>query len=211
LVISETRASNFGHVDFRLPSARRLFRLGGLKRETRSGLVDYVDGLVRQEAVVYVADGELDGARQGVLRVGGSVVLLVVGGDPFEDLDGVLRGRLGYVYLLEPAAEGAVLQDVVAVLLVGGRTYAADGAGVQGGLEDVRRVHGAGARGAGPHDGMDFIYEKNEGGVLLDLLDQVLQTLLEVAAVFGPGDQGAHVQGPDLYLAQLGRDLALCD
>ena len=54
------------------------------------GLVDHVDGLVRQVAVVDVAVGQLGRGAQGRMGVGDLVVFLEAGLQPLEDLDGLL-------------------------------------------------------------------------------------------------------------------------
>ena len=92
----------------------------------RPDLVDHVDRLVGQLAVVDVTCGELDRALHRIGRVADVMVLLERAAQPGDDLDRVLDRRLVDVDLLEPAEQRAVLLEVVAEFLVGGRTDAAD-------------------------------------------------------------------------------------
>ena len=158
-------------------------------------LVDHVDGLVGQLAVVDVAGRELDGGAQGFRRVAHLVVLLEIGLEPAQDLDRLLDGRLIDVDLLEPAHQGPVLFEVVAVVLVGGRAHAAQIPRGERGLEDIGGVHGAAAGGAGADHGVDFVDEQDGAGRALQLRDDALQAFLEVAAIPGAGQQRSHVEG----------------
>ena len=54
------------------------------------------------------------------------MIVLVIGLEALEDLDGILRARLVHVDLLEAADKGAVLLEILAIFLVGGGADAAD-------------------------------------------------------------------------------------
>ncbi len=56
---------------------------------------------------------------------------------------------------------------------------------------------------------MDFVDEQNAVGVFLQLLQDGLQALFEVAAIFGPGQQGAHVERIHDSVLQYFRHFAL--
>ena len=88
-------------------------------------LVDHVDRLVGQLAVVDVLGRQLHRRLDRLVGVLELVVLLEVRLQALEDLDGVLDRRLLDVDLLEAAHQRAVLLEVLAVLLVGGRADAA--------------------------------------------------------------------------------------
>ncbi len=138
-------------------------------------------------------------------------MLLVVGLEAAQDLDGVFQGGLVDVDLLEAADQGAVLLEVVAELLVGRGADAAQRAGGERGLEQVGGVHRAPGGGAGADDGVDLVDEQDGAGVVLQFRDHGLEALLEVAAVAGAGEQGAHVEGEDGRLGQHLGDVALDD
>ena len=128
--------------------------------------------------------------------------------EALQDLDGVLDRRLLDVDLLEAAHERAVLLEVLAVFLVGGRADAAHGARLQRGLQQVGRVHGAARGGAGTDHGVDLVDEQDRAGIVLDLLHHRLEPLLEVAAIARAGEQRAHVEREDGGVLQHLRHLA---
>ncbi len=122
--------------------------------------------------------------------------------EPAQDGDRVVHAGLAHEDLLEAALQGGVLLDVLAVLVQGGRADQAQLAAGQHGLEHVAGVHGALGR-ARAHDGVDLVDERDDlplGG--LDLLEDGLQALLELAAVLGAGDHGAQVQADQRLAAQ---------
>jgi hypothetical protein len=83
--------------------------------------------------------------------------------------------------------------------------------GGERGLEQVRGVHGAARGGTRADDGVDLVDEHDRVRVGLDLLHDLLEALLEVAAVAGAGEQRAHVEGEDRRVLENLRDLALYD
>src|SRR5688572_30717375 len=86
---------------------------------------------------------------------------------------------------------------MVAEFLVGRRTDASDRAVGEGGLEQVRSVHRATRSGAGADYRVDLVDEEDGMGKLFELVHHRLQTLLEVAAIAGSGEQCAHVERVD--------------
>ena len=144
-----------------------------------------------------VARRQLDRRLDRVGRVADVVVLLERGAQAGDDLDRVLDRRLVDVDLLEPAQQRAVLFEMVAELLVGGRADAADRARGERGLQQVRRVHRPAAGRAGADHRVDLVDEQDRVGQLLKLGDDRLQPLLEVAAIAGAGEQRAHVERVD--------------
>ena len=139
------------------------------------------------------------------------MVVLEAGLQALQDLDAVLDRRLVDVDLLEAADQRPVLLEVVAVLLVGRRAHAAQIARRQRRLEDVGRVHRAAAGGAGADDGVDLVDEQDRARRRLQLGDDVLQPLLEIAAVACSGKQRAHVEGEDGGALEHVRHLAADD
>ncbi len=114
-----------------------------------------------------------------------------------EDRDGVLHARLVDQDRLEAPLERGILLDVLLVLVEGGGPDAVQLAAGQRGLEQVARVHRA-LRGARADHGVQLVDEEDDLALrLLDRLEHGLQPLLELAAVLGPRDQRAHVQGDD--------------
>ena len=131
----------------------------------RAGLVDHVDRLVRQLAVVDVARRQLDRRLDRLVGVAQLVELLEIGLEALEDLDRVLDRRLVDVDLLEAAHQRAVLLEILAVFLVGGRADAAQRARGERRLEQVGGVHRAAGGGAGADHRVDLVDEQDRAGM----------------------------------------------
>jgi len=172
------------------------------------GLVDEVDGLVRQLAVADVAAGEGGRLHDGRVADAHAVVHLEAFLQAAQNGDGVLHARLVDHDGLEAPLQGRVLLDVLAVFIGGGGADAVQLATRQQGLEHVACVHCALGL-ARAHDGVHLVDEQDDAAfALLHVLEHGLEPLLELAAVLGPGDERAHVEGEDgLVLQALGHVL----
>ena len=133
----------------------------------RARLVDHVDRLVGQLAVMDVARGQLDRRLDRLVGVLELVIVLEIGLEALEDFDRVRDRRLVDVDLLEPAHQRAVLLEILPVFLVGGRADAAHRAGRQRRLEQVRRIHRAAGGGARADHGVDFVDEQDRARITL--------------------------------------------
>ena len=160
----------------------------------RAGFVDHVDRLVRQLAVMDVARRQLHRRLDRLVGVFQPMVILEIGLQALEDRDRVFHRRLVDVDLLEPAHQRAVLLEVLAIFLVGRRAHAADGAGGERGLEQIGGVHRAAGGGAGADHGVDFVDEQDGVRMRLQLLQNLLQPFLEIAAIARAREQRAHVE-----------------
>ena len=154
---------------------------------------------------------ELRGGLQRVVRIVDAVVLLEAALETHEDLHGLRDARLDHVDLLEAPRERVVLLEDAAVFLVGGRADAAHLAVGEHGLDEVRGIHDAARGGARTDDGVDLVDEQDGAGLLLELGDDALQALLEIAAVLGARDQRAHVERVDGAVGEHLGHLALDD
>ena len=125
------------------------------------------------------------------------MIILEIGLEPLHDLDRIGDRRLVDVDLLEAADQRAVLLEELAVFLVGGRADAADRAGGERRLQQVGCVHRAARGGAGADHRVDLVDEQDRARILLEFLDDLLQPLLEIAAIAGAGEQRAHVERED--------------
>ena len=159
-----------------------------------SGFIHHVDGLVRQEAGGDVAVGEFDAGLDGVGFEFGFVVFLVLRLEPVEDHNGVFHGRRLDLDGLETALEGGVLFDVLAVLVEGGRAHDLHFAAAQGGLENVRGIHGA-LGGTGADNRVQLIDEQNDVLRFPDLVHHRLDAFLELTPVLGTGHHEGEIQG----------------
>ncbi len=177
----------------------------------RAGLVDDVDRLVGQVAVVDVLGAQLGCGLQRAERVLDVVVVLEAALEPLEDLDGLLDRGLDDVDLLEAPRQRRVLLEDAAVLGEGGRADALHLPAAQRRLEQVARVEGAAGGRAGADQGVDLVDEQDRARLVLERLEHALEALLEVAAVLGAGQQRAHVERVDRRVGQHLGHLALRD
>ena len=115
-----------------------------------------------------------------------------------EDRHGVVDGGLAHVDLLEAALQRRILLDALAVLVERrGADHTQFTAG-QHGLEHVARVHRALARGTGADDRVQLVDEGDDLPLgLLDLGEDGLEALLELAAVLGAGHHRCEVEGDE--------------
>jgi len=164
--------------------------------DPRPGLVDHVDGLVRLDPSGDVASGEFDGPLEGGVGDLHAVVGLVPVAEALEDVEGLLAGGRVHHDGLEAPLEGAVLLDVLSVLVECGGADALDLSAAECGLEDVGGVDGA-LGPAGADQRVHLVHEEHDVLGLGDLLHHRLDPLLELPAVLGAGDHGAQVQRHD--------------
>jgi hypothetical protein len=139
------------------------------------------------------------------------VELLEIGLQPLHDRDRVFDRRLFHVDLLEAAHKRPVLLEELAELLVGGRADAADRTRRQRRLEQVRGIHRPARRRARADHGMDLVDEQNGARIVLELLHDLLQPLLEIAAIARAGQQRAHVEREDRGVLKHFRHVAFDD
>ena len=174
---------------------------GGSQSHPRAGLVDQVDRLVGQGAVGDVTHREVDRGVDRLVADLHVMVLLVPLADAEEDVDRLVDGRLLDHDRLEAALEGGVLLDVLAVLVEGGGADALQLAAAQRWLEDVGRVDRP-LGGARPDERVELVDEEDVVVRAAQLLDDLLEPLLELAAVLRAGDERADVEGQDALVGQ---------
>ena len=185
------------------PQLVDLHRLGvDLHPQPGGGLVDQVDGLVREEPGGDVPVGQRgrgDQRRVGDLHL---VVGLVAALEPAQDRDRVLDRGLPDEHLLEPALKRRVLLDPLPVLIQRGGADHAQLAAGQHRLEHVARVHRA-LGGARADHGVQLVDERDDLAFALpDLVQHGLEALFELAAVLGPGHHRAEVERDQALAAQ---------
>ena len=160
-----------------------------------------------QVAVGDVADRQVRGGLDRLVGDGDLVVLLVALADAHQDVDGLLERRLLDHDRLEAALEGGVALDVLAVLVERRRADALELAAGERRLEDVGGVDRALGR-TGPDERVQLVDEEDRVVRVAELLDDLLEPLLELAAVLGAGDERADVEGQDALVEQRLRDVA---
>ena len=120
---------------------------------------------------------------------------------------GLLERRLLDHDRLEAALEGGVALDVLAVLVERGRADALELAAGERRLEDVGGVDRA-LGGAGPDERVELVDEQDRVVRVAQLLDDLLEPLLELAAVLRAGHERPDVEGQDALVEQRLRDVA---
>src|SRR4051812_13594894 len=178
--------------------------------QSRARLVDEVDGLVGQEAVVDVAVCHVGGRDERAVGDRHAVVCLVAVTQTLEDLDGVGQRRLLHLDRLEAPLEGRVLLDVLAVLVERRRTDRLQLATGEHGLQDRGGVDGA-LGGTRTDEGVDLVDEDDDVAARADLLEDLLQPLLEVTAVAAAGHERPEIEGVELLVLERLGHLALDD
>ncbi len=172
------------------------------------GLVDEVDGLVRQLAGGDVAVRE--GCRRDERGIGDGhlVVRLVPFLQPAQDRDGVLDTGLADEDLLEATLERRILLDVLAVLVEGRRADHPQLTAGEHGLEHVGGRDGSLAA-ARADECVQLVDEGDDAAVgVVDLLEHGLEAFLELTAVLRPGDEGREVEGDQLLVLERVGDVA---
>ena len=120
---------------------------------------------------------------------------------PGQDLFGLGNARLFHQDLLEAPLESGILGQVLAVLIERGGADGLDLTPGKGRFEDGGGIDGA-LRGAGAHQVVELIDEQDDIPALADLLHDLLEALLELTPVLGPGYQRPQVEGVDLLVFQ---------
>ena len=181
--------------------------LGGRRRvhpadaQAAARLVDEVDRLVRQVAVGQVAVGQVGRRHQRLVGDAHRVVRLVAVAQALEDVDRERHRGLVHLDRLEAALEGGVLLEVLAVLVDGRRADRLQLAAGEHRLEDRGGVDGA-LGGTGTHERVDLVDEEDDVAPRADLLEDLLQSLLEVAAVSAAGHERPEVERVELLARQ---------
>ena len=172
-----------------------------LDAHARRGLVDQVDRLVGQVAVLDVAVGERRGGLERLVGDLAAVVRLVAVAQAAQDLHGVVGRRLLDADLLEAPLERRVALEVLAVLVERRRADRLQLAAGERRLEDRGGVDRA-LGGAGADEVVELVDEQDDVAALGDLLHHLLQALLELTAVLRAGDERREVEGVDLLALQ---------
>ena len=179
-----------------------------LHAQPRRRLVDEVDRLVGKEAVGDVAVGEHGRSDERGVADLDAVVRLVALLQPAQDRDRVGDRRLADEDRLEAPLERGVLLDVLAVLVERRRADGAQLAAREHRLEQVRSVDCAFGR-AGADDRVQLVDEEDDlAGRVLDLGEDGLEPLLELAAVLRAGEERTDVERPDALALQPLGDVA---
>ena len=167
----------------------------------RASLVDDVDRLVGQEAILDVAVGHLHGRLERLVGEMHLMVRLVTIAQAAQDADGLLLVGLADGDGLEAALERGVLLEVLAVLIDGRGADDLDLAARQRRLQDGRSVDGALGR-ARADERVHLVDEQDDVARVLHLFDALLQAILELAAILAARHERGHVKREQALVAQ---------
>ena len=182
--------------------AHRLGRAVGGDAGAGAGLVNEVDSLIRQEAVLNVAVGKVRGGLDSTLRIAHMVVLLVARLERGQDLDRVLDARLLDIDGLEATLKGRILGEVLTEFLGRGGADNLEGTARKHGLEHGARVDGALGR-TGTDDSVHLVDKQDDVVGLGGLLDHVLEALLKLTAILGARNEARQVERPDVLVHEV--------
>ena len=175
-----------------------------------TGLVNEVDSLIGQEAILDVAVGKVRGGLDSTLRIAHMVVLLVARLECGQDLDRVLNARLLDIDGLETTLKGRILGEVLAEFLGRGGADNLEGTARKHGLEHRARVDGTLGR-TGTDDGVHLVDKQDDVIGFGGLLDHVLEALLKLAAILGTRHEARQVERPDILVHEVLGHVAGCN
>ncbi len=211
LLLGEGRQLDFVLHDLALDLVDLLGQRVDLDPQAARGLVHQVDRLVGEEAVADVAMRQRRRGDQRVIRYAYAVVHLIALLETAQNGDRVLDRRLAHVHGLETPLEGRVLLDMLAVLVERSGAHHVQLAARQRGLQHVGRIHRPFGR-PGAHQRMQLVDEDDVLALRArDLLEHGLEPVLELAAIFGPGDQRAQIERHEMLVAQRLGDVPVHD
>ena len=175
-----------------------------------TGLIENIDGFVRQETVAHVPVAQQHALLNGLVGVHHVVVVLVLVLDVVQDFNRLL-GRGGvHHHHLETTGQSTIFLNVLAVLIQRGGADALNFAPGQRRFEHVGGIERARSP-AGTHDGVQLVNEENHVGRLFQLVHHGLHALLKLAAVLGAGHQRSQIQRHHALIEQHAANFLLDD
>ncbi len=173
----------------------QLFWLGiNLHAQARCRLIDKINGLIGQETVGDITVRQGCRSNQSRIRNTHLVMLLVFFLQATQDRNRVLDGRFINEYRLKTTGKRCVLLDIFAVFFQRRRANAVQFTACKSRLQKVRCIHRA-IRLACTDKRVHFIDEENDlAGSRLHFRKYCFQTLFELTAIFGTGNQRAHIE-----------------
>ena len=165
-------------------------------------LINQVDCLIRKEPVGDVPVGKDCSSHKGIVLDTHTVVNLVAVLDSAQDGNGVLNRRFRGKYRLETSLQRLVFLDVLAVLIQCRGSNGMQFTTGQSGLDEVGGI-GRTLCSSRSHYGVKLIYEEDYLALAAcNLIDNGLQTLLELTAEFGSGHKGSDIKRKQALVLQ---------
>ena len=159
-----------------------------LDTNARRGLINQIDGLVRQLAITDVAMRQRRRSDDGGIGNFDSVVKLVAFFEATQNRDRVRDGRLFNQNLLEPPLQCGIFLQVLTILIESRRPNAVQVAASQCWFEHVARVHRT-LSFAGTNHRMQLVDKENDPAFLLrQVIEHGFEPFFEFAAKLGAGN-----------------------
>ena len=182
-----------------------------LHPQPRRCFVHQVDGFVGQEAIGDVAVAERRGGDQCAVGDADTVMEFIFLLQAAQDGDRVFDRGFADEHRLEPAREGGVLLHMLPVLIERRRADTVQLAAGQRRFQQIGRIHRAFGF-AGTDQGVHLVNEQQYvASACGDFVEHAFQPFLELAAIFGSGNQAAHVERHQLLALQAVRHVAVDD
>ena len=162
--------------------------LHSLNPKARAGLIDEVNRFIGKVAVGNVTISKVGRSNDGLVGDRYPVMRFVLVAHALENLNGVGQRWLFNLHRLEATLESGIFLNVLAVLIKGGGSNRLEFTTSQHWLQDRRCIDCA-LCGTGAHKGMNFIDKQNNVAASIDLLENFLQALFEVASITRAGDE----------------------
>ena len=172
-----------------------------------ASLIEDVNCLIWQEAVLDVAARKRNGSLDSSLSVVDVVVLLVAVLKAVDDRNGVIVVWLADVDRLETPLKCSVLLDMFTILFCRSCTNDLDFSTRQRRLQDGCGIDGA-LCGAGANDGVNLVNEEDVILGFLQLSNNLLHAVLKLTAILRTSYQTCQVERPNLLTAQNVRNVA---
>ena len=173
-----------------------------------AGFIYQVNCLIRQETISDIPIRKGCRSNQRLILNLNTMEYLIPLFQTAENGYGIFHSRLFYQNRLEPPFQCGILFNVLTIFIQRCRANTVEFAPGQHRLQQISGIHCA-IRFSGTYNGMEFVYEQNDAAfTFLDFIQDSLQTLLKFAPVLCAGNQCAQIQGKDLSIFQIIRNIS---
>ena len=136
-----------------------------LQFQLSCGLINQVNGFVGKETVADITLRQLHSGDDSLVHDFHLMVVLITFLQATKDGDSAVFVWFFDFYGLETTFQSLIFLEVLLILIQGRGTDGAQFATRQSGFQDVGSIHGAFARSARTHEGVDFIDEEDDFAV----------------------------------------------
>ena len=168
---------------------------------TRASFIHDVNRFIWKKTTRDITLGKFHGGFERFVSQLRLVVRFVFRAQPFENQNCFFdRGRVDF-HCLKTTFQGRVFFNILAIFVQRRGTDALQFAAAQGGLDDVRSVHGA-LRRTGPDNRVQFVDKQDHILGSADFIHDRLDALFKLAAIFRSGDHQREIERDYFLVAQ---------